>query len=51
LIARRVTSRFGKSDATVFFTRPLSLAFMIGTVLILAVMIAPAVRPKGEGHP
>jgi TctA family transporter len=40
-----------RGDATVFFTRPLSLAFMIGTVLILAVMIAPAARRKGEGHP
>ncbi len=35
-----------RGDATVFFTRPLSLAFMIGAVLILAVMIAPAVRGK-----
>jgi len=51
LIARRVTSRFGKGDPAVFFTRPLSLAFMVGTVLILAVMIAPAVRRKGEGYP
>ena len=33
-----------RGDATVFFTRPLSLAFMIGTVLILAVMIYPALR-------
>src|SRR5712691_9206435 len=31
-----------RGDATVFFTRPLSLAFMIGTVLMLAVMIYPA---------
>jgi len=36
----------------VLFTRPLSLAFMVGAVLILAVMIAPAaVRGKGEGLP
>jgi len=35
-----------RGDATVFFTRPLSLAFMVGTVLMLAVMIAPAVRGK-----
>jgi len=46
--ARRVTPRFGKDDPAVFFTRPLSLAFMIGTVLILAVMIAPAVRGKRD---
>ncbi len=35
-----------RGDATVFFTRPLSLAFMIGTVLILAVMVKPAGRGK-----
>ncbi len=33
-----------RGDPTVFFTRPISLAFMIATLLILAVMIAPAVR-------
>src|SRR5499426_2882295 len=33
-----------KGDPTVFFTRPLSLAFIIATVLILLVMIVPAVR-------
>ena len=33
-----------RGDPTVFFTRPLSLAFMIATVLILIVMVAPAVR-------
>ena len=38
-----------RGDATVFFTRPLSLAFMIGTVLIHSVMIAPAMRKRGEG--
>jgi TctA family transporter len=38
-----------RGDPGVFFTRPISLAFMIGTVLILAVMIAPAVRRKREG--
>ena len=38
-----------RGDATAFFTRPLSLAFMIGTVLILSVMIAPAMRKRGEG--
>jgi TctA family transporter len=35
-----------RGDPTVFFTRPISLAFMVATVLILAVMIAPAVRGK-----
>jgi len=33
-------------DATVFVTRPLSLAFIIATVLILVVMVAPAVRKR-----
>jgi len=35
-----------RGDPTVFFTRPISLAFMIATLLVLAVMIAPAVRGK-----
>jgi putative tricarboxylic transport membrane protein len=33
-------------DPTVFFTHPISLAFMIATVLILVVMVAPAVRQR-----
>ncbi|HLF38118.1 MAG TPA: tripartite tricarboxylate transporter permease [Burkholderiales bacterium] len=33
-----------RGDPTVFFTRPISLAFMIATLLILVVMIAPAAR-------
>ncbi len=37
-----------RGDPTVFFTRPISLAFMIATLLILVVMIAPAVRKKRE---
>jgi len=37
-----------RGDPTVFFTRPLSLAFVAGTVLVLAVMVAPAVRRKRE---
>src|SRR5918995_659303 len=32
-----------KGNPSVFFTRPLSLAFLIATILILVVMIAPAV--------
>jgi putative tricarboxylic transport membrane protein len=41
-----------RGDPTVFFTRPISLAFMLGTLAILAVMIAPALRrkPPGEGE-
>ena len=38
-----------RGDPTVFFTRPISLVFMIATVLILVVMIAPALRKKPQG--
>jgi len=37
-----------RGDPTVFLTRPISLAFVIATVLILVVMIAPAVRRRRE---
>jgi putative tricarboxylic transport membrane protein len=33
-------------DPSVFFTHPISLAFMIATVLILIVMVVPAVRQR-----
>ena len=36
-----------RGDPTVFFTRPLSLVFVVGTVLILIVMAAPAFRRIG----
>jgi putative tricarboxylic transport membrane protein len=35
-----------RGDPTVFFTRPISLAFMIATVLILLAMVAPRSRTK-----
>ncbi len=35
-----------RGDPTVFFTRPISLGFMIATVLILVVMMAPAVKAR-----
>jgi TctA family transporter len=35
-------------DPTVFLTRPLSLAFIVATVLILLVMVVPAVRKRRE---
>jgi putative tricarboxylic transport membrane protein len=35
-------------DATVFVTRPISLAFISATVLILAVMVLPTVRQRLE---
>jgi TctA family transporter len=38
-----------RGDPTVFFTRPISLAFMVATLLILVVMIAPAVRNRRRG--
>jgi TctA family transporter len=33
-----------RGDPTVFVTRPISLGFMIATVLILVVMLAPSVK-------
>jgi putative tricarboxylic transport membrane protein len=33
-------------DPSVFVTRPLSLVFIIATVLILIVMVVPAVRQR-----
>ena len=38
-----------RGDPTVFFTRPISLAFMIATLLILVVMVVPAARGKRHG--
>jgi putative tricarboxylic transport membrane protein len=35
-----------KGNPSVFITHPLSLVFMIATMLILVVMIAPAVRSR-----
>jgi len=35
-----------KGDPSVFFTRPISLVFLIATMLILLVMIVPAVRKR-----
>ena len=35
-----------RGDPGVFFTRPISLAFMLATALLLAAMIAPAARGK-----
>ena len=35
-----------RGDPSVFFTRPISLAFVIATVLILIVMGLPAIRAK-----
>ena len=35
-----------RGDPSVFFTRPISLGFMIASVLILVVMVLPAIRRK-----
>ena len=37
-----------RGDPSVFFTRPISLGFMIAAVLILLTMILPAFRKKKE---
>ena len=38
-----------RGDPTVFFTRPISAAFMVATVVILVVMVAPAARGMRRG--
>ena len=35
-----------RGDPTVFFTRPISLGFMIATALIVLIMVVPAVRAR-----
>ena len=35
-----------RGDPLVFVTRPISLAFVIATILIVIVMVAPAVRKR-----
>ena len=37
-----------RGDPTVFFTRPISAAFLIATILLLVFMVLPAVRKKRE---
>ncbi len=37
-----------RGDPTVFFTRPISLSFMIVTLLLIIFMVAPALRKKKE---
>ena len=37
-----------RGDPSVFVTRPISLGFIIATVLILVVMIVPAIRQRRE---
>ena len=37
-----------RGDATVFVTRPISLGFVIATVLIIIVMALPAIKARRE---
>jgi TctA family transporter len=37
-----------RGDPTVFFTRPISLGFMVASILILVLMVLPAIRKKKE---
>jgi TctA family transporter len=37
-----------RGDPTVFFTRPISLGFMIATALIIVIMVLPAVKQRRE---
>ncbi len=39
-----------RGDATVFFSRPISLVFMIATVALLVITIAPAFRRQRRAH-
>ena len=36
----------GRGDVALFFTRPISLAFMLGTALVLVAMVWPALRRR-----
>jgi TctA family transporter len=37
-----------RGDPSVFFTRPISLGFMVASILILLLMVLPAIRKKKE---
>lgn len=37
-----------RGDPSVFFTRPISAAFLIATILLLAVMMVPALRKRRQ---
>jgi TctA family transporter len=37
-----------RGDPTVFFTRPISLTFMLLSIFVLVIMIAPSIRKKKE---
>ncbi|HKA39832.1 MAG TPA: tripartite tricarboxylate transporter permease [Burkholderiales bacterium] len=37
-----------RGDPTVFFTRPISAAFLIATVILLLVLVVPAIRKKRQ---
>jgi len=37
-----------RGDPSVFFTRPISLGFMIATALIIVIMVLPAVKARRE---
>jgi TctA family transporter len=37
-----------RGDATVFFTKPISAAFMIASLILLTVVALPAIRKKRD---
>jgi TctA family transporter len=39
----------GRGDPLLFFTRPISLAFMLGTALVLVMMLWPLFRRTQKG--
>jgi putative tricarboxylic transport membrane protein len=44
----RRTLQVSEGNLSVFLTRPISLTFLIATVLILIVMVMPAVRKRRD---
>ena len=46
----RGATLLARGDATLFFTRPISLTFMIGTALVLVAMVWPALRRRRAGQ-
>ena len=47
LVVRRALL-ISRGDPSVFVTRPISLGFMIATIVIMIVMLMPAIRARRE---
>jgi putative tricarboxylic transport membrane protein len=44
----RRTLLMSRGDASVFFSEPISLAFLLASAALLLVLVAPAIRAKRE---